>query len=354
MDSSRMSEEGFGVADQSQGSLPWRLSLKGTFKTLSEWGDQIERRHFDGNFLEAVSSAPRQAVEQHRHLLSQASRIGGELGSAAVKLVEEAAGRGPDSSSPTACYFETSPAELAAVTLGTYVPTTCITDLWQEVSRLQQDLQLHEELRKGRSSALTSQDEALRKLRAELMESRCSVQEALEGRQRAAGRLQGSERGFEALQDAHRNLQQLRAEAESELRQLKAAAAQALQVEAEALAPGAASQISTRFLAPGAASWARDGPEIEALKAAKVELAELLAESDEVRLRSRRESAQLAHQLEGAEAENLRLGGSGARRTAQDARPLNDGSMVSPSTPSQGSRQPVWKRWTARDDNPFS
>ncbi|CAE7939799.1 KL [Symbiodinium sp. KB8] len=288
------------VPDQSQGGLPWRLSLKGTFKALSDWGDQIERRHFDGNFLEAVSSA-RHAVEQHRHLLTEASRIGGELGSAAVKLVEEAAGRGPDNLdlSTESCLEATPASEFAQTPLGR-LPAPGIADLWQEVNRLQQDLQLHEELRKGRSGALSSQDEALRKLRSELMDSRCAVQEVLEERQRAAGRLQGAERSFEALQEAHRALSRLRSAAESELRQLRAA-------QAEAEAPARSAALS------GSWAWARDGPEIEALKAAKVELAELLAEADEVRLNARRESAQLAHQLEGAEAENFRLGGSMAK-----------------------------------------
>ncbi|CAE7748124.1 hypothetical protein AK812_SmicGene4473 [Symbiodinium microadriaticum] len=334
------------VPDQSQGGLPWRLSLKGTFKALSDWGDQIERRHFDGNFLEAVSSA-RHAVEQHRHLLTEASRIGGELGSAAVKLVEEAAGRGPDNLdlSTESCLEATPASEFAQTPLGR-LPAPGIADLWQEVNRLQQDLQLHEELRKGRSGALSSQDEALRKLRSELMDSRCAVQEVLEERQRAAGRLQGAERSFEALQEAHRALSRLRSAAESELRQLRAA-------QAEAEAPARSAALS------GSWAWARDGPEIEALKAAKVELAELLAEADEVRLNARRESAQLAHQLEGAEAENFRLGGSMAKASVgpsarsrgekpADASggPLSLDAASSVPASSQGLRQPVWKRWT--------
>lgn len=118
---------------------------------------------------------------------------------------------------------------------------------------------------------------------------------------------------------------------------------------------------------PESWAWARDGPEIEALKAAKVELAELLAEADEVRLNARRESAQLAHQLEGAEAENFRLGGSMAKASVgpsarsrgekpADASggPLSLDAASSVPASSQGLRQPVWKRWTARDDNPFS
>eukprot|EP00435_Cladocopium_sp_Y103_P065945 s1179_g28.t1 len=77
-------------ATPSQGSNGvWRRSLRNTFRALSDWGDEIEKRHFDGDF----GASARNAVEQHRNLISQASRIGGELSSAAFQLVEEAAGR---------------------------------------------------------------------------------------------------------------------------------------------------------------------------------------------------------------------------------------------------------------------
>eukprot|EP00931_Biecheleriopsis_adriatica_P088623 TRINITY_DN62901_c0_g1_i1.p1 TRINITY_DN62901_c0_g1~~TRINITY_DN62901_c0_g1_i1.p1 ORF type:complete len:375 (+),score=94.12 TRINITY_DN62901_c0_g1_i1:3-1127(+) len=340
-----------------------RLSLRNTFRVLSDWGDDFERRHFDGNFLGAVSStldAPRQAVEQQRQLISQvgvqASRLGGELGSAAAKLVEEAAGISSASqpSSPTPSYFEAPESELpeGRGTATAPAPATppkpeltapSAAELWEEVRALQEELLRERELRRGRQTALTAQDECLRRLRGELLEGRRLLQESLEGRQCAEGRLDSAERGLEALQDAHSDLQQLRHRREAELRRLAAAAAQA--------AREAAAEAAKVAATPGgsAASWARDGPEMEALKAAKVELAEILAESDEVRLQARRESTQLQRQLEGAQAENLRLGGLGEKpaEMAGNSLPCNGSNGQAP-----GRFRSMWRLLTtARSDD---
>eukprot|EP00434_Breviolum_minutum_P021025 symbB.v1.2.018548.t1/scaffold1479.1/size116273/7 len=312
-------------------NAPWRRSLRNTFRALSDWGDEIEKRHFDGDF----GASARQAVEQHRSLISQASRIGGELSSAAVKLVEEATGRsdGADAggaAEPLESYFCAEP-EARRSEVSVIEGPSEGSDLWEEVSTIQAELQQHFELRRGRSAALNSQDEKLRSLRTELMASRLEVQEGLEQRHAAAARLEAAERGLEALQDAHCELKQLRQEHNVELRKLQVAANQALQAERAAAA------------AVDNGSWARDGPEIDALKAAKVELAELLAEADEVRLRSRRESAQLAHQLEGAQAEHARLGG---KMTQEDVR------VASPGQP-----RTVWRRLAnarSEESNPFA
>ncbi|CAJ1415351.1 unnamed protein product [Effrenium voratum] len=308
----------------------WRRSLRDTFRALSDW-DGFDR--FDGEFRGAVSSA-RQAVEQHRTLISQASRIGGELGVAAVKLVEEAAGRGT-ASSPTAAYFcehqshpPGGPGGFGGPGGGGEAPEAEVaeaevpTDLWEEVSSVQEELCRQQELRRGRSAAINAQDEALRALRSELMDLRLQVQEAFEGRESAAACLQAAEwrtqrSSLEALQDAHHEFLLRRADVARELR----------------LARGERDKGE----APrDPSSWARDGPEIDALKAAKVELAELLAEADEVRLRSRRESAQLEHQLEGAQAEHARL------RQAD-----------SPMEGEANLRGP-WRRLARSDDNPFA
>lgn len=309
----------------------WRRSLRNTFRALSDWGDEIEKRHFDGDF----GASARHAVEQHRNLISQASRIGGELSSAAFQLVEEAAGRNqplePLEEIPEAFFCaEPRPVEqrLPADSRG----RSDTSDLWEEVSSVQAELQQHHEMRRGRSAALNSQDEKLRSLRNELMTSRLQVQEALEKRHSAAARLETAERGLESLQDAHRELKQTRQEHDVELRKLHVAASQALQAER-----ARAQEVQN-------GSWARDGPEVDALKAAKVELAELLAEADEVRLRSRRESAQLAHQLEGAQAEHARLGG---KMTAQEE----------VRTASPGRPRTVWRRLAnarSEESNPFA
>jgi len=54
-------------------------------------------------------------------------------------------------------------------------------------------------------------------------------------------------------------------------------------------------------------AWARDGPETEALKTAKVALAEILGGMDEVRLQERHEAAELQREIEAAQAERAVL-----------------------------------------------
>ena len=244
-----------------------------------------------------------------------------------MKLVEEATGRGNDSE-VTESYFQ-SEAPITSASLAEDQEHPENTDLWEEVSAAQAELQCHHELRKGRKAALTSQDEQLRSLRSEVMAMRLQVQEALERRDGARARLEAAEKGLEVLQDAHHELKQLRSEHSVELRKLQVAAAQALQSE--------------RLRAQDAqGSWARDGPEVEALKMAKVELAELLAEADEVRLQSKHISAQLTHQLEGAQAEHARLGGK---------------MMMTQQEPVSPGQRTGWRRLAAArsdDANPFA
>jgi len=126
-----------------------RQGLLSTFRALSDWGDNFERTHFDGNFLGAVSSAPRRVGKQ-------ATRIGEELGSATAKLVEEATGRalgqvpGPMSGglgglgslgalgapAPVAA----APAAPGAGSTAVVGPPAGATGLWDEVRRLQEEL----------------------------------------------------------------------------------------------------------------------------------------------------------------------------------------------------------------------
>ena len=320
------------------GEKVWRRSLRNTFRALSDWGDELERRHG------ASITSARQAVEQHRSLISQASRIGGELSSAAVKLVEEATGRG-EGDEPAEAYFEASAHAHAAsaasgrgghASEGQEDVSPESSDLWEEVSAAQAELQCHHELRKGRKAALVAQDEQLRQLRSEVVALRGQIQEAVERRDATRARAEAAERGLEVLQEAQHELQKLGNEHAAELRQLQVAAQQALQSERAWRARAAEG------------SWAREGPEIEALKAAKVELAELLAEADEVRLASKQASAQLTHQLEGAQAEHARLGGTRATPVAQ--------AQQEPA-PTVSPQRTGWRRLagTRSDDaNPFA
>ncbi|CAE8627558.1 unnamed protein product, partial [Polarella glacialis] len=260
---------------------------RNTFRALSDWGDEFERRHFDGDFLGSVSSAPLHAVQQQRQLIAQvgehavaaaaatsagASRLGGgvvvdglaglagELGSAAAKLVEEAAGRGsPGATATTTGFRDSSPSAEANRSQGGAWPSSPpllraagppllgrgaasasqpedlrggrfpsrpvwgeptasavgapplrsppATSPWEEARALQSELERERELRQGRSAALGAQDETLRSLRTELLLSGRGLQAASESRQSAEGRVKSIERGLEGLQEANRELQ---------------------------------------------------------------------------------------------------------------------------------------------------
>merc|ERR1712232_204446 len=71
------------------------------------------------------------------------------------------------------------------------------------------------------------------------------------------------------------------------------------------IATVAAERAAREALRNGA--WAREGPETEALKDAKMALAELLAEQDEARMSAKREEKVLQVEIQAAQAESARL-----------------------------------------------
>lgn len=279
----------------------FRRSLRSTFKVLSDWGDSFERTHFDGDFLAAVSSAQRRVGER-------ATRIGEELGSATVKLVEEAAGKIPNVMPDSETGAESGQAAVppySATTHGisgtafrTLQPepsagaSTGTISLWDEVQQLQDEITKEREMRRGRVAALTTLDEALRSLRTELVHERHLVERAEADRLVANGRCDASERALEEIQEEHQSLLCRRIALETDLRRHALAAAAAERAAREASREGA---------------WAREGPETEALKIAKVALAEVLSAMDEVRLEERREAGDLQRDIEVAQAESGEL-----------------------------------------------
>lgn len=279
-------------------------SLRNTLRGLSDWGASIERRHFDGNFLEAVSQAPRKVGEC-------AGRLGEELGSAAVRLVEEAQGKGVEGTpavtfglGPTpGSRREDAPAAPGACGAGAGLPLLgSAPSLWEERERLQAELSKERDMRRGRASALAALDEAMRAIRAELVEERQQLSDAEDARMMGCGRADAAERALEELQEEHHVLQGHKATWEAELRRYAVAVAAKERAERQASREGA---------------WAREGPETEALKAAKLELAEILGAADEARLVARREAAQLTRELEATRAEGERL----RQRVEQNASP---------------------------------
>jgi len=291
--------DGTGAQIEEPSRLPsLRHSLRSTFKALSDWGDNFERNHFDGDFLGTVSSAPRKVGER-------ASRIGEELGSATVKLVEEATGKvlaqdggasgasGSDARAGIVLGAATAAAAHDAEPWGAPQaqpgpPAAGARSLWEEVQQLQAELAKEREMRRGRVAALSALDEAQRNLRAEILEER-QLLEGAEGRRLAAnGRSDTSEQALEEIQEEHHSLLSRRASQEADLRRQAVALAAAEKAAREAIREGA---------------WAREGPETEALKEAKVLLAEVLGTLDEVRLQGRREAAALQQEIDSARAE---------------------------------------------------
>lgn len=307
-----VAEPGASDAQQRKGLA----RLRTTWRNVNSSLENIERRHFDGNFLQAVSQAPRKVGER-------ASRIGEELGTAAVKLVEEAQrkegqaggiGLGPDPLQPgeatAAAAVGRAPEAFAAPSLsleqfldpGHSLPRESSTDLWEEREQLQTLLAEEREMRRGRALALNSLDEAIRTTAAELAEERRQLAVDEELRTVCCSRLDSAECALEELQEEHERVQSHQASLEPELRRFADAAAARARAERQASREGA---------------WAREGPEMEALKLAKMELAELLSARDEVKLRSRREQAQLEREIEAAQGEHIRL----RLRQAEQAKP---------------------------------
>eukprot|EP00446_Apocalathium_sp_SHHI-4_P087360 CAMPEP_0177468148 /NCGR_PEP_ID=MMETSP0369-20130122/18910_1 /TAXON_ID=447022 ORGANISM="Scrippsiella hangoei-like, Strain SHHI-4" /NCGR_SAMPLE_ID=MMETSP0369 /ASSEMBLY_ACC=CAM_ASM_000364 /LENGTH=188 /DNA_ID=CAMNT_0018942315 /DNA_START=12 /DNA_END=574 /DNA_ORIENTATION=- len=147
-------------------------------------------------------------------------------------------------------------------------------------------------MRRGRASALAAMDEGLRALRAELVEARRALAAAEDGRVEALRKSDDADRAQEQLQERHEALQARKAACEAELRRHEQAAAATERAERQATREGA---------------WAREGPETEALKEAKMSLAEILSITDEAQLRARRQKAELQHEIDEAKEENERL-----------------------------------------------
>lgn len=166
--------------------------------------------------------------------------------------------------------------------------------LWRELQRLQEGLREERERRKGRVAALRVLDEALRPLRAELAQEPNFHGAAESERCVVEHRLHTAERAFEELQEQHHQLLSRRAAQEAEIQRHNLEAKR----EDRAARERAGGQVRV---------WARDGQELEALKVAKIELAEVLMLVDEDRLRRRRELRDLIGQVEAAQRERALL-----------------------------------------------
>jgi len=162
--------------------------------------------------------------------------------------------------------------------------------LYEEMQRLQKELSEAREQRRGRAAALRVLDEALRPMRAELAEEPALFHVEESERCVIEHRARAVERTFTELQERQHQSLSRRASLEAEVQRHN------LEVRRD--------ERSARERADGRVrEWARDGPEMEALKNAKVELAQLLGQVDQDRLSRRRELRDLMAEVEVAQRE---------------------------------------------------
>eukprot|EP00747_Dinoflagellata_sp_TGD_P193276 gnl/TRDRNA2_/TRDRNA2_59231_c1_seq1.p1 gnl/TRDRNA2_/TRDRNA2_59231_c1~~gnl/TRDRNA2_/TRDRNA2_59231_c1_seq1.p1 ORF type:complete len:388 (+),score=94.59 gnl/TRDRNA2_/TRDRNA2_59231_c1_seq1:78-1166(+) len=311
------------------------------WKAMNEWGDEFERRNFDGDFVGALGGAPKKAWSglnefgeefERRHFdgdfLSAIDRTVDRVNTAATQMLgddrDEDMGatdshgnmhgvgsssgsssvhRPPPPVSPPRSSCASGPPNAAVeasfpspAASGSGPGAASVPGLWEQARTLQAELAKEQEHRQGRIASLRSLDAAVQGLRSELMEERRECAKAEAERKSAEGQLDSAENVLEDLQERHYALLGRKAAQEAELRRFSLAAAVRDHADREEL------RVRSRR-----DSWARDGQELEALKEAKVALAEVLGCLDEARLQSRRELAALQQEVEAAQEENIRL-----------------------------------------------
>jgi len=259
---------------------------------MSDWGDEFERRHFDGDFLGTLNTAVDRAVDQ---VGERASRAVDRVGAFADQFIEPAmlTDRQPDAWHLGHTAHGLSPAEASlwrqdaaaglsdtAVQHGAAKRNGTLdesVDLWLLVKQLQTDLERERQRRKELAASICLIDERLG----------CLQQQVSSERQLAAEAESACEALGQELDSSDAQITQWEA-CQSKLILRKAVAEAELQRHARTLA---------------ASSPQDDGPETQALKSAKVELAEICGRLDEARLQSRRELAALQRDIEQASHE---------------------------------------------------
>ncbi|CAJ1353573.1 unnamed protein product, partial [Effrenium voratum] len=276
--------------------------------------DELERRHFEGDFLGRVARAPVAAGEVISEAIGQlvdtspmtpelaaelaAGGMGMDMPSLLASLPPEpeapareershlepgempgAATPSESSSGPSGASGQRSAGgrtvdELAALMAS--LPDGGIEDVARD---LQAQLEEEQAKRAGRAEALRALKAALLRLPRETAEEQSLADAAAGACAASTARCGAAGRALQALKEHH---QQLKEQHEAQLEEREQLGA------AEAAARAAVERQAQLATAPSR-EWARDGPETDALKASKVELAELLAEVDEARLHRRKE-----------------------------------------------------------------
>eukprot|EP00929_Paragymnodinium_shiwhaense_P036103 TRINITY_DN19398_c0_g1_i1.p1 TRINITY_DN19398_c0_g1~~TRINITY_DN19398_c0_g1_i1.p1 ORF type:complete len:499 (+),score=138.73 TRINITY_DN19398_c0_g1_i1:96-1592(+) len=197
---------------------------------------------------------------------------------------------------------------------------------WQELQEMKARLAEERERRRGRTGAMMRLGDACRELRAEIVASSVQLEDAEHVRRRARRDVDEEEKCLEELHTLHRQLQSQKAAQQAELRRFAVEAAKRERAAREANKEGA---------------WAREGPETEALKDAKLALAEALGQMDQVRLEARGEIARLQEALEVAQAEHISLH-KRLKGLKESPRPTAAGTAEADSVPAKGLRQGLW------------
>eukprot|EP00927_Polykrikos_kofoidii_P068978 TRINITY_DN64350_c0_g1_i1.p1 TRINITY_DN64350_c0_g1~~TRINITY_DN64350_c0_g1_i1.p1 ORF type:complete len:438 (+),score=100.05 TRINITY_DN64350_c0_g1_i1:75-1388(+) len=314
----------------------WFSGVVGAIKKIGTIGDEIERRHFRGDFVGTMASVGSRLDESAARFVegigtSDSYTPGLEYGGSAAYIPHaEKARCGNDtghvrqtceaesnafqtgatvSAIPVSALSTSGTGRTSSVFAGPVVacaafpaetrPSISGSDgLWEESQQLQAELAQERERRRGRVSAMDAVDKNVRSLRVEVAEARRAVTEA-EAEEITSKEAEGrSRRGAAEHWDIVHVLKGRKLHQEADIRRLM--------VEAAAYT-AACARAQRECDAEGPRAWARPGPETDALKDAKLELAEALQALDESRHERRRELFALQTALEVEEAERERL-----------------------------------------------
>lgn len=299
---------------------------KKTISHLSDWGDNVERTYFKGDFVGAVTGIP--SAGEPAADLGNAPATDPDANAAATSVArgssEQPSASNSSSSSSSFCAGSgvggvSSTVAGAGHPAGGFVrksiwknrsartapapPPEPAADaspenLWEESQRLQAELTRERDMRKGRVQAKRVMDEAIKRLQTELAQERASTAEVQVERREAEERCDAAERRLADLLDAQHSLQGRKMAHDADIRRERCLAS---------AAAAAAARHVREMEEEGARAWAKPGPETEALAIAKLEFAEVQGLLDEARLAARTELKALHSDLEAQQDANTLL-----------------------------------------------
>lgn len=250
-------------------------SLRGTWRAMNAWGDEVERKHFNGDFLGTVKSAPKESITKIAESIDNL-KVDQNLKDAALlagESVQEIWKR------------RTSSEPIVPVPVA---KTFTMDELQSHASELQVILEKAREAHPVRHADIVWFSEEVDRIAAELNEEESLIKRAERERSSANVSLEDAWREIEDLQEKHHALLSRRASLEAEIRRESLAASLAARADKQARQEGM-------------------DPETEALKDSKVLLAEVLTLIDEARLQSRKELSDLQQQIAQSQTEHAQL-----------------------------------------------